>query len=193
MSLDTVVEDIRNEARERAKEIRSEGDERATEIVSEAESDAEEILAEQERETEQTIAQEREQKLSSAKLEAKQKRLEARRDVLQDVRSAVEERIANLEGDQREELTRELLDDASEEFDDADTVHVYGKSGDDELLTDVVTDYDNYEYAGEYDCLGGVVVESEQSRVRVNNTFDSVLEDVWDDNLQDISKRLFEQ
>ena len=193
MSLDTVVEDIRNEARERAKDIRSEGDERAAEIISEAESDAEEILAEQERETEQTIAQEREQKLSSAKLEAKQKRLEARRDVLQDVRSAVEEHIASLEGDQREELTRELLDAASEEFDDGDTVHVYGKPEDDTLLTDVVADYENYEYAGEYDCLGGVVVESEQSRLRVNNTFDSVLEDVWDDNLQDISNSLFEQ
>ncbi|MFC7081791.1 V-type ATP synthase subunit E [Halorussus caseinilyticus] len=193
MSLDTVVEDIQNEARERAKEIRSEGDERAEEIISEAESDADEILAEQERETEQTIAQEREQKLSSAKLEAKQKRLEARRDVLQDVRASVEERIADLEGDRREELTRELLDAASEEFEDGDTVHVYGKPEDDELLTDVVADYDGYEYAGEYDCLGGVVVESEQSRLRVNNTFDSVLEDVWEDNLQDVSKRLFEQ
>ncbi|WP_137286602.1 V-type ATP synthase subunit E [Halorussus salinisoli] len=193
MSLDTVVEDIRNEARERAKEIRSEGDERANEIISEAESDADEILAEQERETEQTIAQEREQKLSSAKLEAKQKRLEARRDVLQDVRASVEDRIATLEGDDREELTRELLDAASEEFEDSDTVRVYGKPEDDELLTDIVADYDGYEYAGEYDCLGGVVVESEQSRLRVNNTFDSVLEDVWEDNLQDVSKRLFEQ
>ncbi|PSP57140.1 V-type ATP synthase subunit E [Halobacteriales archaeon QS_1_67_19] len=193
MSLDTVVEDIRNEARERAKEIRSEGDERAGEIVSEAEADAEEILAEQERETEQTIAQEREQKLSSAKLEAKQKRLEARRDVLEDIRAEVEDRIADLEGDRREELTRELLEAASEEFDDGDTVRVYGKPEDDELLTDIVGDYDGYEYAGEHDCLGGVVVESDQSRLRVNNTFDSVLEDVWEDNLQDISKRLFEQ
>jgi len=193
MSLDTVVEDIRNEARERAKEIRSEGDARADEIISEAESDADEIIAEQERETEQTIAQEREQKLSSAKLEAKQKRLEARRDVLQDVRSSVEDRLAGLEGGDREKLTRELLDAASEEFEDGDTVRVYGKSEDDELLTDVVSDYGNYEYAGEYDCLGGVVVESDQSRLRVNNTFDSVLESVWEDNLQDISKRLFEQ
>jgi V/A-type H+-transporting ATPase subunit E len=193
MSLDTVVEDIRNEARERAKEIRTEGDARADEIISEAESDADEIIAEQERETEQAIAQEREQKLSSAKLEAKQKRLEARRDVLQDVRSSVEDSIATLEGDDRKELTRELLDAASEEFDTGDTVRVYGKPEDDALLTDIVSDYDNYEYAGEYDCLGGVVVESEQSRVRVNNTFDSILESVWEDNLQDISKRLFEQ
>ncbi|WP_158058636.1 V-type ATP synthase subunit E [Halorussus halophilus] len=193
MSLDTVAEDIRNEARERAKEIEAEGEERAAAIISDAESDAEEILAEQEKETEQTIAQEREQKLSSAKLEAKQKRLEARRDVLQDVRASVEDSIANLEGDDREELTRELLDDAAEEFEDGDTVHVYGAESDDELLTDIVTDYDGYEYAGEYDCLGGVVVESEQSRLRVNNTFDSVLESVWEDNLQNISNRLFEQ
>ncbi|WP_115864678.1 V-type ATP synthase subunit E [Halorussus litoreus] len=193
MSLDTVVEDIRNEARERAQEIQSEGDERAAEIVSEAEADADEILAEQEQETERAIEQEREQKLSSAKLEAKQQRLEARRDALQEVRDAVEQRLADLEGDRREELTRELLDAASEEFDAGDTVRVFGKPEDDELLTDIVADYDGYEYGGEHDCLGGVVVESEQSRVRVNNTFDSVLEDVWEDNLQNISTRLFEQ
>ena len=42
-------------------------------------------------------------------------------------------------------------------------------------------------------CLGGVVVESETSRVRVNNTFDSVLESVWDDQLKELSTLLFEQ
>ncbi len=193
MSLETVVEDIRNEARERAEEIRADGDARADEIVATAESDAEEILAAKEREIENQIEREREQKLSSAKLEAKQKRLEARRDVLQDVRSDVEEEIATLGGDDREELTRTLLDAAAEEFESGNIVRIYGRADDEELLTDVVADYDGFEYAGEYDCLGGIVAESEASRVRVNNTFDSVLEDVWEDNLQEISSRLFEQ
>ncbi|WP_266079280.1 V-type ATP synthase subunit E [Haladaptatus caseinilyticus] len=193
MSLETVVEDIRNEARERAERIRSEGQTRADEIIAEAESDAEEILAAKEREIETQIGREREQKLSSAKLEAKQKRLEARRDVLQDVRSDVEERIATLSGDDRKELTRTLLDAAAEEFESGDSVRVYGRADDEGLLTDIVADYDGFEYVGEYDCLGGVVAESEASRVRVNNTFDSVLEDVWEDNLQEISSRLFEQ
>ena len=193
MSLETVVEDIRNEARERAEEIREDGQARADEITDEAEADAEEILAAKERDVENRIEREREQKLSSAKLEAKQKRLEARRDVLQDVRSDVEERIANLGGEDREELTRTLLDAAAEEFDSGDTLEVYGRPDDEELLTNVLADYDGFEYAGERDCLGGVVVESEASRLRVNNTFDSVLEDVWEDNLQDISSRLFEQ
>ena len=193
MSLDTVVEDIREEAHARAEDIRAEGEARAEEIESAAEEDAEEIRAEAEQDVEREIEQLREQRLSSAKLEAKQKRLEARRDVLSDVREAVEEELASLEGDSREDLTRDLLEAASEEFDEGDDVNVYGRDDDRELIESILEDYDGYEYAGEYDCLGGVVVESDQSRVRVNNTFDSVLEDVWEDNLQEISTRLFDQ
>lgn len=206
MSLDTVVEDIRDEARARADEIREDAEERARTIISEAEEDAAEIVEEREREVEREIKQEREQRLSSAKLEAKQERLEARRDVLEDVRESVEERIASLEAN-RTELTRALLDDAASEFDDDATVEVYGRADDAERIESILagsangngnsnengTEYDDFTYAGEYDCLGGVVVESETSRIRVNNTFDSVFEDVWEDNLREVSERLFEE
>jgi V/A-type H+-transporting ATPase subunit E len=193
MSLDTVVEDIRDEARARAEEIRADGESRAEAIVAEAEEDAQEIVADAEREVEQQIKQEREQKLSSAKLEAKQQRLEARRSVLQDVHERVEQAVADIDGEQREELTRALLDAAAEEFQDADSVQVYGRADDQELLEGIVADYDGFEVAGEHDCLGGVVVEAEGSRVRVNNTFDSVLEEVWEENLREISDELFEE
>ncbi|AXR76802.1 V-type ATP synthase subunit E [Natrarchaeobaculum sulfurireducens] len=193
MSLDTVVEDIKEEAHARAENIRDDGESRAEEIVSAAESDADEILEQADQEVEREIEQLREQRLSSAKLEAKQKRLEARRDVLGEVSEQVEAELAALEGETREELTRTLLEATSEEFDDGDDVRVYGRADDQELLESILEDYDGYEYAGEYDCLGGVVVESDQSRVRVNNTFDSVFEDVWEENLREISNRLFEQ
>jgi len=192
MSLDTVVEDIRDEARARAEEIRADAEAQAAEIIEDAEADAEEIREEREREVEATIEQEREQKLSSAKLEAKQARLEARRDVLEDVREAVESELAALEGERREELTWELLDAASVEFDEDDDVRVYGRDDDAELLEELAEEY-GYEHAGTRECLGGVVVESESSRVRVDNTFDSVLEDIWEDNLREISTRLFEE
>jgi V/A-type H+-transporting ATPase subunit E len=192
MSLETVVEDIRDEARARADEIREEADERAQEIIDEAEADAEQIRADREAEVDREISQEREQRLSSAKLQAKQARLGARRDVLEDVRADVEAALADLGGDRREELTRALLDAAVAEFDDGDDLAVYGRADDQDLLEDVLTDYDGATFAGERDCLGGVVVESESSRVRVNNTFDSLLETVWEDNLRDISDRLFD-
>ncbi|WP_049985093.1 V-type ATP synthase subunit E [Halobellus rufus] len=193
MSLDNVVEDIRDEARARAEEIREQGERRAEDIVETAETDAEELLEARKESVERQIEQEREQALSSAKLEAKQERLEARRDVLEDVRSRVEDELASLPEEKREELTRALLEDATAEFDEGESVSVYGRADDADLLETLCEEYDGFEYAGEYDCLGGVVVEGADSRVRVNNTFDSVLGSVWENNLKNVSERLFDQ
>ena len=193
MSLDTVVEDIREKARSRAAERRAEGERRAEEITESAERDAEQIREEAELEADRKISQEREQKLSSGKLEAKQERLEARREVLEDVRDDVEAHVRDIDGDEREQLTRTLLYAAAEEFDEADTVRVHGRAADADLLERIVADEDGYAVGDPVDCLGGVVVESDASRVRVNNTFDSVLEAVWAENLREISARLFEE
>jgi len=192
MSLDTVVEDVRDEARARAAEIREAADAEADEIIAEAEADAERIREERLAEVDRQIDQEREQTLSSAKLEAKQERLGARRDVLEDVYDDVEAAIASLDDDRRRELTETLLDASLAEFDDDEAVAVYTRAEDVELLEELVADR-NAQVDGEIDCLGGVVAESDTSRVRVNNTFDSILDAVWDDELKHISERLFDQ
>ncbi|WP_435094500.1 V-type ATP synthase subunit E [Halorubrum sp. N11] len=192
MSLDTVVEDVRDEAHARADEIREAAESEADEIVAEAEADAERIREERLAEVDRQIDQEREQTLSSAKLEAKQERLGARRDVLEDVYDDVEATIDGLDGDRRRELTETLLDAALAEFDDDADVAVYTRAEDVELVEELV-DGRNAEVDGEVDCFGGVVAESDTSRVRVNNTFDSILESVWDDELKNISEQLFDQ
>ena len=193
MSLDTVVADIREEAQARAEELRESAETRADRIIADAEDDAEAIRETAEREVDREIDQLRERRLSSAQLEAKQERLEARRDVLDEVRAAVEDELAGLDGDTRESLTRTLLSAASVEFETDESVSVYGRAADHELLESILEEYDGWSVAGERDCLGGVVVESETSRIRVNNTFDSILEDVWEENLREISDRLFTQ
>ena len=193
MTLDTVVKDIREQARARAEEILEEADAEAEALEAEAESDAERIRAEVLADAERQVDQEREQRISSAKLQAKQKRLEARRDILSSIREDVEAEIAAIEGDEREELTRTLLDAAAEEFDDGATVEVYGRAEDEQLLQSLVAEYDGFEHAGEFDCLGGVVVESTESRVRIKNTFDSILAEVWEEHLREVSDMLFEQ
>jgi V/A-type H+-transporting ATPase subunit E len=185
MSLDTVVEEVREDARDEA-----------AEIVAEAEREAAEIVAEAEQEAETAVEREREQAVSGAKLEAKQARLEARRDALEDVHDTVEERVAAIEGDRLEELTEALLAAGLDEF-DAGPVRVRGRAEDASLLKDLAAaaadDRDlEVAYDGEHDCLGGAVLESDATRVRVNNTFDSVLETVWDDELQAVSEQLFE-
>jgi V/A-type H+-transporting ATPase subunit E len=191
--LDTVVEDIRDEARARREEILEAAESEADEIVADAEADAEATLEAAEADVEEEIERERDQALSSAKLEAKQERLEARRDALESVREGVEERIAGLDGEEREELTAATVEAAAPEFDDDATVRVYGRADDEALIEGILAGYDGWSYDGERDCLGGVVCESDQSHVRVNNTFDSVLDSVWEDNIRDVSEILFEE
>jgi V/A-type H+-transporting ATPase subunit E len=190
MSLDTVVADIQAEAEAQADEILAEADETAEEILAEAEAEADEIRKAAEREVEADIEQERERRLSSGALEAKQERLEARRDVLNTVRERVEDAIASLPTAERESLVRDLLADAATEFEEAD---VYTRSADTELVTEILAEYDGFELAGETDCLGGVVLEGRDGRLRVDNTFDSVLETVWNENLKALSDVLFEE
>jgi len=192
MSLDTVVEEIREEAREEAEEIRRAAESEAEEIRRAAESEAEEIRQVAESEADSEVEQRRRQRVSAAKLEAKQTRLEARRDALDDVHAQVETAVADLGGERREELTRALYEAAAEEFDDGERLRLYGHEEDHDLLASIADAADHEAtVAGDHDCLGGVVVEGDDSRVRVDNTFDSVLEDVWEDNLREVSDRLF--
>lgn len=191
MSLETVAEDIENRARDRAEQITAAAEDDAEEIIAQAEDDAEQIREQRLAEAERTIEQERERERSNATLEARQQRLETRRDQLGAVREAVREEIAAIDGEDRERLTRALLEDAADEI-ESDRAAVYGNADDESLLETILADYEGFEYAGEQDCLGGVVVESDGSAVRVRNTFDSVLEDVWEANLGEVSERLFE-
>lgn len=191
MSLNTVVEDIRDEARARAEEILDEANAEAERIRNEAEADAERILEERQADVERTVEQERDRSLSSAKLEAKQERLTARRDLLEEVREATEDALADLEGDRRRDLTEALLEAALTEFEEP--VVVRGRSEDADLLESLLEDVEDARLGDSVDCLGGVVVEGGDSRVKVNNTFDSLLEEVWNRNLKELSDTLFEQ
>ena len=192
MSLETVVEDIRAEAEAQAAAIRDDAEGQAEEIVEAAEEDAEETLETAKATASQRIDREREQQLSSATLKAKQERLAARRDVLEDVYTAVENALRDLDGERREAATEALLDAGIDQIDVDGIIRVSGRSEDQALLESLIDDRENVEYGGEYACLGGVVIESDEARVRVNNTFDSILDSVWEAHLKDISDRLFD-
>ena len=188
MGLDTVVDDIRDEAREEADRIVSDAEEDRDARIAEAEEEADRILEQAEEEAESETEALREQTLSGARLEAKTMQSRARKELLDDLRGAVEDRLAALD-DGREDLTEALLDDAIEELDaDAGTVHV--AEGDADLAEELLADRDGFELGGTEDVLGGVIVDSADGDVRVTNTFDAVLDRVWSDDVREITSRL---
>jgi V/A-type H+-transporting ATPase subunit E len=191
MSLDTVITDITAEAEAEAAAIRESAAEEADEIVEAARDTAADILADAETAVEATIAREREQAIASAKLEAKQLRLGARREVLGEVRSATEAALKAMDGERRERLTRALVEAALEAF-DAGELTVHGRAEDEELLAAIIDDHDGVELGTPIACLGGVLVESSTVDVRVNNTFDTILEQMWDREVSAVSDELFD-
>ena len=90
MSLETVVEDIRERARGDAERILSEADIEGKEIVDKAKKEAAIIKVLGKEEMDRRVELEREQKFSSANLSAKQKTLERKLKWLQ---ALCEERI----------------------------------------------------------------------------------------------------
>lgn len=193
MSLNTVAEDIRAQAQTEAEELIQAAEQEAETLREQAEREADELREQRLAEAESTIEQEREQKLSSASLEAKQLRLEARRDALADVRTSIETELESIDGERRRTLTEQLLAETVAEF-DAGPIEIYCRAEDQELLEQLTEEYDEKElrYAGNTDCLGGVVAEADSSQVRVTNTFDAVLADVWDENLRETTDRLLD-
>lgn len=193
MTLESVVEDIREQARAEAEEIREEAETDAEEIIEEAKEEASTIIEERERSVEREAQQLREQQLSSANLEAKQLRLKARREALDEVRTAVEDRLLELPSNERQELTQILLDAALTEFGGDEELVVHGRADDEDLLSDLAADDDRLSVGEPVDRLGGVVVEGTETRMRVDNSLDAVLDEVWEDNLRSISETLFEE
>ena len=191
MSLETVVEDIREKARGDAERILSESDAEGKEITDKARKEASVNRAVGKEEISRKIELEKEQKFSSTNLAAKQKTLEKKRDLLELVRQEIENEISQIKGKEREELTGKLIESSIKEFIDVKDVVVYGNVEDEKLLKSLLKKHKGVKYGGEYECIGGVVMESESARMRVNNTFDSIIETVWTEELKNISELLF--
>ena len=191
MSLETVVEDIREKARGDAERILSESDAEGKEITDKARKEASVNRAVGREEISRKIELEKEQKFSSTNLAAKQKTLEKKRDLLELVRQEIENEISQIKGKEREELTGKLIESSIKEFTGVKDVVVYGNLEDEKLLKSLLKKHKGVKYGGEYECIGGVVMESESARMRVNNTFDSIIETVWTEELKNISELLF--
>ena len=191
MSLETVVEDIREKARGDAERILSESDAEGKEIIDKARKEASVNRAVGKEEIRRKIELEKEQKFSSTNLAAKQKTLEKKRDLLELVRQEIENEISQIKGKEREELTGKLIESSIKEFIGVKDVFVYGNLEDEKLLKSLLKKQKGVKYGGEYECIGGVVMESESARMRVNNTFDSIIETVWTEELKNISELLF--
>lgn len=186
MGLDQVVEEVLEQGRKEAEGIGQEAEQEAEAILDDARDQAGSIREERIKEAEDTAESEKRRILASAELAAKKERLDAEADVLASVRSRVKKRLADLPQKERASFLRSLIEESG-----ADAFEEGAKAWAPEEDRDIVEGY-GFDYEGPVDALGGAIVENKDGSIREDLTFDTLLDQVWRDQMHHVAMNVLE-
>jgi len=182
MGLDIVVKDIQEGARAEVSRIKAEGDAKASEIINEAKESQKKMLGDSLAKAEEDLKNLHQQVISSANLEVKRITLNKRKELLDKAYSQTVEAIKSMPASKKEELLKHII-----KKHEASGARIYSSKE----LEELVKKLTSLTYAGNIDCIGGVVVENKDGTVRFDFTYDSILENVYERSLKQISDILY--
>jgi V/A-type H+/Na+-transporting ATPase subunit E len=182
MGLDIVVKDIQEGARAEVSRIKAEGDAKASEILNEAKEVQKKMLGDSLAKAEEDLQNLHQQVISSANLEVKRITLNKRKDLLDKVYSQSVESIKSMPASKKEELLKHIINKY-----EASGARIYSSKASEETVKKL----SSLTYAGNIDSIGGVVLENEDRTVRLDFTYDSILKNVYERSLKQISDILY--
>src|SRR3989338_8355155 len=181
MGLEAVKGEILANARKREEALLAEAEKEAGNIIKEAQNRIAEFKEKAEAETKKLIETMKRQETASAELESKKLSLEAKKESVEKVFEEARKIIDALSDRKREEHMSKLLDKAKN---DIEVTKVYCNKKEAKLVKGLKA-----EPAG---IIGGLIAENADGTVRVDYSFDTILQDIKENELQKISKILFE-
>ncbi len=182
MGLETVIKDIMDAAQAEVSRINAEADAEVSRILEEANDKAKKIKGERLARAEDDIKRLRQQETSSANLEVKRAMLNARKEVLDKVYEKAVESIVSMPSAKKEELLKAII-----EQNENNGTKIYSNKDSE----DFVKSSTSLEYAGNIDCIGGVIIENEDGSVRLDYTYDIILKNINEQSLKQTSDILF--
>jgi V/A-type H+-transporting ATPase subunit E len=184
MSLNKVVEEILRKGEEKKQEIIRHGEQESDEQVQQVEKRIIDERQKAEKRTVSMISQMAQQELSSAELESKKAMLGAQRQVMEDLKQQVLHELEGYPADKRKKLYSKLVSKAKKDLGEC---AVYSNKDDKALLQLPPS----MNYAGAIECRGGLMFESKDKSFRLDYRFESMLDDVWNKDIQEIYAKLF--
>lgn len=181
MGLETVLERIRDTGKSEAEAIVAEARRERERLMEAARAEGKALHGRREAEARDQAERRRVQDLARAELDAKRLVLGAQEEALRTVRERVRQRLA---ASSDAEALRKLLARHAEEWRSG---RVYASARDASTVRSVVGD----RFAGTIESLGGVVIESADGRMRLDLTYDSILDDLWEDILKEVAQTLW--
>ena len=180
MGLEAVKEEILDNAKEKSNSLIADARKEANRIMKEMEKKVEEMRGKSEAETKRAFDLIEKQEFASAELENKKMTLDAKKQIIESVFAEAKKRIENLDDKKREACIEKLLHKAKK---DIHIAHIYCNKKDAKFLKD--------HNAEPVDIIGGLIAENKDMTVRVDYSFETLLQNIKENELQNLSKVLF--
>lgn len=180
MGLEAVKEEVLGSAKEQESAMIAEAKKEAGRLMKDAESRIGALKEKSDAEAKKAIEIIKRQAVASAELEAKKMLLEAKKEMIEKVFAEARKKIDGMDEKKREAMLKKLLEKAKSEL---KVEYVYCSKKDAKFLKDSGT-----ETAG---ITGGIIAENKETTIRIDYSFETLLESVKDFEMQNINKILF--
>ena len=191
MGLEAVVNEIREKGRREAEKIRAETRADVEEILMNAQARAAEIKVSVEEEAGRTASHTINQEVSAANLVVKRQVLNAQKKLLDQVYSASLAAVGDLPAEFHEKALTELLKRAAKEIKKG-VVHANERDLPvvEEIISRLKT-LSGYTVGDPVDIPGGIIVESTDGELKIDYSYRTFLDEIWESGLKDASDILF--
>ena len=190
MELEAVALDIRDKAKRDALAIREETRRETERILSLAQERAAEIKLAADDDANRQAARMTELEISSANLAVKRMLLNTQKDLLDQVYRATLDAIGRHPESFRRDTVRILLTRARKEISEG---AVFASGRDAQLLKELLSspDFSGFRFGGIVEIPGGVIVETANGQLKIDYSYQTFLDRVWEAGLKDASDILF--
>jgi len=182
MGLDSIIGKIEKEAEAEISKIEEETEKEKQQILRDARKRADDASAKKVAEAKKHAESVMIQEISSAELEAKKIRLNTQKEILD---QTYRECLAALNSLQHDRILSSLIAKSKKEMPDA--VYVYSNKRDEKAVRTV----SGLSYAGNIDCIGGLIVENRERTLRLDYRYETIAQAVWNRSLKEIADKLF--
>lgn len=191
MGLESIVDDIRDKGRRETDAVRSDTSAQVNQILAAAQKRVEEIKLEAGRDVEGQIVKIQEQEISAANLIVKRQVLNAQKELLDEAYQATLTSLSALPESFHRDLIRKLLLQAAAEIKSGS---VSCNKRDIKVVQDLIAQDRNlagYRMGDAIETEGGIVVQSSEGDVKLDLSYRTFLEGMWESGLKDASDILF--
>jgi len=187
MPLDKVLQEIQQKGEEEVRRIREEAEKEVEKILAEAKAEAEKILKKAREDAEKEAEAIRKQEISSVKLEMKRELLNVQKEILEDVSNLLKQKVRDMDEETRKKIISKLLEKNA-----SPGMVVYSRKEDEDIVKGLIKELKlDVKYGGNVECIGGVILEDTAGDIRLNLTFDELVNQVYEQKLSEVSKLLF--